>query len=230
MTKFLTRFNEVNLWADYPLLLSLVFGGEGDDNYLIFVIEGYDSDGSLLDTVELPVDYVNTVVDFNIGEIYGSLDGVSYLNVYVRTYLETTITETIRINIQESCDNPVYLLGRNSLGGCIQWMFGTNQEYGFDFGNDTKAKRLTLFTENLSINEWESLQDFITLGQVYRNNIVEFTSATIKTSTRIGQQVYDVDDDGNKIGVVVIPTRNRSETRQIRHTFEIEIEYPKIFT
>jgi hypothetical protein len=108
-------------------------------------------------------------------------------------------------------------------------MFDVNQEYTFDYGNGRKAKRLVLTTVNLTINEWESLQDFITLGEVYRENIVEFTSTTDATSRRIGQQVYVLNQDGTKIGVIALPTRNTTRTKQIRHIFELEIEYPEEF-
>jgi hypothetical protein len=108
-------------------------------------------------------------------------------------------------------------------------MFDVDQDYTFDYGNSIKAKRQVLKTNNLTINEWESLQDFISLGEVYRNNIVEFSSTTIKTSSRIGQQAYVISSAGVKTGVIVIPTNNSTRTRQIKHYFEIEIEYPEEF-
>jgi hypothetical protein len=108
-------------------------------------------------------------------------------------------------------------------------MFDISQEQGYDNANGIKAKRHGLFTNHLTLNQWEALQDFITLGETYRNNITEFTSATIKTSSRIGQQLYVVDADGAKIGVIASPTGNSTFTRQVRHLFNLEIEYPEEF-
>jgi len=121
------------------------------------------------------------------------------------------------------------LIGRNTLGGCLSWLFDISQDYTFEYADGRKAKRLVLFAEDLTLNEWEALQDFITLGEVYRENIVELTSSTLKTKSRIGSQVYAVDQDGNKVGVIVIPINNQTKTRQVKHKFQIEIEYPEEF-
>ncbi len=229
MSKFLTKLTQPKLWDGYPFLLSAIVGDLEDS--LILVLDGYDSAGNLVDSNEsTPEAFTDSIVSFNVNEIYGSFTGVSYLIARIKSNLEEILTDDLRIDVVSPCDNPVYLLGRDSLGGCLQWMFDANQDLGFDYGNDIKAGRSVLFTQNINFNEWTCLQDFIRLGQVYRNNIVEFDSSVIKTSTRIGQQVYVVGADGNKIGVVVIPTRNKTQSKLVRHEFELEIEYPEEFT
>lgn len=226
---FLTRLDRPKLWDGYPFLLSAAIGDIEDD--LILFISGYNDADILTGSIQSSTasEYMDSVIHFNINEIYGSLSGISYLNVYLESALGEVLTDTLRIDVVSPCDNPVYLIGRNSLGGSISWMFDTTQEYTFDYSNERKAKRLGLTSVNLSINEWEALHDYVTLGHVYRNNILEFTSSTIKTSTRIGQQVYDVDTDGNKTGILAIPTKNKTKTRQIKSIFELDIEYPEIF-
>lgn len=225
---FLTKQTRPKLWNGYPFLLSALIGDAQDD--LILVVTGYDSDSGLVGTQESdPETYPNSIINFNISEVYGSLSGVSYLEVYLKTSLGEILTDTLTIDVEEPCQNPVMLMGRNSLGGVLQWLFDFNQEYNFDYGNNVKNKRLVVFTEGISINQWESLQDFITLGEVYRNNIVEFTSSTIKTHSRVGQQIYVIDEGGSKIGVVIIPTKNKTNTKQFKHILELEIEYPEIF-
>lgn len=139
------------------------------------------------------------------------------------------ISISIPVEVRTPCANPIMLIGRNKQGGILQWVFEYSQEYTFDYGNDIKAKRLVLRATGVTINDWEALQDFITLGQVYQNNIVELTNTTNKTSTRVGQQVYVLEPDGTMTGVIVIPTRNSTETKLKQHFFEIEIEYPQVF-
>ncbi len=225
---FLTKLDRPKLWDGYPFLLSALIGDVEDD--LKLVLKGYSVAGSLLATNEsTEAAYPNSVVTFNVNEVYGALTSVYYLTAYLETNLGEVLTDTLTVDVKEPCSNPVYLLGRDSLGGCLQWMFDTNQDHTFDLQDSRKAGRLNLTAVNLTINEWECLQDFIGLGAVYRNNIVEFTSATIKTSTRIDQQVYDVDSDGNKLGVIVIPTKNSTMTKRVKHIFEMEIEYPEVF-
>jgi len=136
----------------------------------------------------------------------------------------------IKTTVLEPCDNSVLLVARNTLGGGLSWPFFYNQEYTFTYDNGVKRKRLRLFSENLTINQWESLEDFVTLGEVYNNSIVEFSSSVIKTQSRIGSQAYVIDSEGNKTGVIVIPNANTTNTRQERHIFTIDIEYPDTFT
>lgn len=229
MGQFLTKLDRPKLWNGYPFLLSAAIGDIEDD--LILVIKVYNVDGSLATTQQsTPASYINSVIDFDITQLGGSyVYPNSYLIVHIESSLGEVLTDTLTIDIIQPCENPVYLIGRNSLGGVLSWMFDMSQDYSFDYGNQRKAKRLILTSVNTTVNQWESLQDFITLGEVYRNNIVEFTSSTIKTSTRIDQQIYVVGSDGSKIGVIAIPVKNKTKTKQIKHLLELEIEYPETF-
>lgn len=219
--KFLTKLERPVMWRGYPFLISAIINEDtaGD----VYIDAGGDT--------STPTDYTGKVVEYDLSHILSDQDQSDFDIVVYESDSgpDPEVTEVLTIELRDACDNPIFLMGRNSLGGVLQWMFDGSQDYTFDYGNGRKAKRLVLFTENLSVNEWESLQDFITLGLVYRNNIVELTSSTIKTNTRVGQQLYVVDAQGNKTGVVAIPTRNQTSTRQIKHKFEIEIEYPEIF-
>lgn len=211
--KWLTKFTALRAWVGYPFAMSVIV----DD-----VIDNIEY--TLLNEVE-----VTNVAGslFTIVANGFSIDGVAKL--YSAESGDPMVSE-LTVTAETACDNPVYLMTRNSLGGPLFWMFDHSQEYTHDYGDNRKAKRLVLTTENLTLNEWEALQDFIGLGEVYKNNIVEFTSETIKTSSRIGSQVYQVFPDGSKIGVIVIPTQNTTLTRYHKHSFEIEIEYPEEFT
>jgi hypothetical protein len=227
-SSFLTKFTRPKMWDGYQFLLSAAVGDVEDD--LILTLKGYNGAGTLLATNQsTAAAFTDKVVNFNVSEVYGELTNVKYITAYVESATGEILTDTITIDVEQPCANPIYLMGRNSLGGVIQWMFDVNQEETFDYANDIKAQRQTLFATNLTDNQWTAIQDFITLGQTYRNNIAEFTSANIKTSTRIGQQIYTVDTEGNKIGVIALPTQNSTLTKQVKHFFTLEIEYPEAF-
>ena len=203
--KILTKFTKLKAWSGYPFIST-------------FIINDADDVEALGSTPATLTSGIYNVVKTQSADFDLVIESVS------------DISETIPVEIEGACRNPIMLIGRNSLGGVLQWLFDYSQEYTFDYGNGLKAKRLVLNANGLTINEWEALQDFITLGQVYKNNIVEFTSSTNKTSTRVGQQVSVLNTDGSQVGVIVIPTRNSTETKKIKHFFEIEIEYPQTFT
>lgn len=226
---FLTRLTRPKVWRGYPFLISSIIGDLGALSVLN--ITYLDSAGGFIsadNSSNIPASEGLYLFDTTKILAIPSNAATVQLRLFSLTGL-TAITGVLTCDIVDPCANPIMLIGRNSLGGAICWLFDVNQEYTFDYGDNRKAKRLILTGVNLTINEWESLQDFITLKDVYRENILELTSETNKTSRRIDQQLYVVDSDGNKIGVIAIPTRNRTETKQNKHTFELEIEYPEEF-
>lgn len=213
LAKWLTKLTNPKAWIGYPFILSAILTENTTEDWRFILL---NSDGN-----------------YDIGERIIALTASGFTSNGTALITEDIsgdpIIEQLTVTVHEPCANPVMLLTRNTLGGALQWLFEYSQEYTHDYGNGRKAKRKLLSVTGLTINEWEALEDFIGLGEVYRDNIVEFTSDTIKTSSRIGQQVYEVFPDGSKIGVIVIPTRNSTLTKQIKHTFEIEIEYPEEF-
>jgi len=215
--KFLTKLTTFVMWRGYPSLLGLIVN-EDSGNYHINT--GVDNSPA--------IPFVGQIIVYDLNEVIVD-QTISDTTAQVIDDTPSNISEVIPVELRDSCENPIMLMGRNSLGGPLQWMFDENQEYTFDYGNGIKAKRMRLFADDLTINQWEALQDFFTLGEVYKNNIREFTSETIKTATRTDNQVYVIDPDGNMIGVIVVPRQPSTETKQVKHTFEIEIEYPELF-
>src|SRR5690606_26908648 len=106
---------------------------------------------------------------------------------------------------------------KNSLGGDAWWMFDYDQEVSYNLSSEKKAKRLQLFTNNLTADQWEALNELNHIGEVYKKNITELTSSVDKSHAQDGTQVYAVDADGNKVGVIVIPKSNVMFTRMKRH-------------
>lgn len=217
--KFLTKLTTPVMWRGYPFLLSAII--KEDIASDVFLDTGVDA--------STPDDYSGKLIHFDLNQIITDQSiNETDVAIFESTSGPPQLSETLPIELREACENPILLVGRNSLGGILTWMFDDNQDYSF-VNQDTKNKRMRLIADDLTINQWEALQDFFGLGEVYRNNILELTSSTIKTSSRIGSQVYAVDADGNKIGVIVVPREPQTETRQKRHSFEIDIDYPEIF-
>ncbi len=220
LVKFLTKLTTLVMWRGYPTLISAIINEDIAEDVFI-------SNTTYSST---PANYVGKVATFNINEvILDQTINETVIEVKADDSPDYEVSQPLDVELRDACENAIMLLGRNSLGGPLQWMFDENQEYTFDYGNGIKAKRMRLFADDLTLNQWEALQDFFTLGEVYKNNIREFTADTIKTATRTDNQVYVIDADGNKLGVIVIPRQPSTETKQVKHTFEIEIEYPETF-
>lgn len=149
-------------------------------------------------------------------------------NISLKPAVETVFTEVLTLDVIDPCENPVMLEWKNSVGGDAWWMFDHNQEANYNYSGRKKAKRMSLSVNDLTTNEWETLNELNTLGEVYAENIVEFTALTNKTHVRNDAQVYVVNADGSKTGVIVLPTNNIMFTRQKKHTFHVEIEFPEV--
>ena len=217
--KFLTKLDTPRMWRGYPFLLSVIVGDNVSSNVFL----------DITDTTT-PAAYTGKVLNFDLNQIITDQTVDSDIaRLYKDAAPDVLLSEAKTIKLYDAGIKPVMLMGRNSLGGVMQWLFEGSQDEEVDYSNDIKAKKQVLFAENITKNEWDALQDFITLGDVYRNNITEFTSSTVKTSTRIGQQLYVVNPDGTKIGVIASKTNNKTQTEKPRHVFEIEIEYPETF-
>ncbi len=223
---FLTLFTRPKIFRGYPFLISSIIDIAGN---AALDLTYFDADGDSISSGNTDNISEAGLYIFNIPEILSIPDNAKTVVFRLFSGAET-ITGELTCDIVDTCENPIMLMARNSLGGVMQWVFEGSNEISPDYGGDIKAMRKVLFAENMTQNEWSCLQDFIRLGEIYRDNIIEFTADTIKTTSRIGSQVYIVEPDGSKIGVIVVPTRNRTETKQKRHKFEIEIEYPEEFT
>ena len=141
---------------------------------------------------------------------------------------ETVISEEKTINILEECSNVVMLSWRNSTGGWECFPFTYNQEYTWHY-SDRKAKRLTLYADNLTLSQWEAIQGLNTLGELYKTPITELTTSLDRTSATIGQSVYVLNSDGTKTGVNVIGQPNTTFTKRKTHSATVIIEYPELF-
>lgn len=215
---WLTKFDSPVMWRGYPFVLSAIIGdGVTGDQFVR--VDGDDT---------APAALSGKIIQANISEILSD-DSPDEITATIFKDASPELVNEITIELRDPCSNPVMLMGRNSYGGVLQWLFDETQEYEYVNTKGNKVKRMTLIADDLTVNQWESLQDFIGFGEVFKNNITEFTSSTIKTSTRIGQQVYTVDTDGNKVGVIVLPTGNRTKTHQVKHKFELDIEFPETF-
>lgn len=126
-------------------------------------------------------------------------------------------------------DNLAQLVWTNSVGGQSTWCFDYSQEYGDRF-DSYKRTRMTLFARGLITQDFEGINDLNHTGDAYGIPIAELLTTTNKTHERRGIKVYLVDQDGNRTGVLVIPTEVKTMSRRIQHEQQITIELPEFQT
>lgn len=226
-SKFLSRMDRPKLWRGFPFSLSVI----ADASLSPFmVLKEFAADGQQIGSDHTEGLNIDGMVRVSLSEALVSSDA-KYLSMqfqYINDYTDPTpVTEELFIDVENNCKNPIMLFWKNSLGGDSCWLFEIDQEVSYSTSGG-KFRKMRLSTGGLTANQWEALNELIHLGEVYRENIQELTSGINKTHIRDGSQVYVVDPDGTKTGVIVRTTNNAMFTRMMRHEFTVEIEYPEI--
>lgn len=227
--KLLVSPSEILIWRDWPFTISALISDSGGQGKVLRVLG--DQSANTNESSSLTSDE-----DIMIRANIGGIDWSDYVNdttvsLYLSLSGEPDTIESVILTgkLLDPCRNPVMILFRNSLGGDRFHLFTYNQDYGYENDNGTKVKRMILSTTGLTADQWDELNDMITYGAELKENIIEILSTTNKTKTRAYQQVYKVDQDGTLTGVVVRPTINYTMTKKVKHTFEVEIEFPEYF-
>jgi hypothetical protein len=132
-------------------------------------------------------------------------------------------------NINSISCRVITLWWRNSLGGQSSWSFYYNQDYVTKLQDPFKNNWYTLYEQNLTFAQLNALSEMISVSQVYQTPVIELTSSIDKSEARIGQQVYIIDSNTIKTGVIVIPSENKTRTKNRTHSLQVTIQLPEIF-
>jgi hypothetical protein len=193
-------------------------------------------DLTALGAVSIPGAWDRLFVTFSTGSFFTVLDADYAYNISYGA-LPTAMIQPLDIELEETWEQSsydqmkkqVYLVWKDSTGGDAQQMFSVNQEHAHINKSGVRVKRLTLFADSLNYIRWEAINELNQPRETYRNNIIELNSSVVKTNSMIGQQVYIVASDGSKIGVVVVPTQARTDSKQERHSLTLTIELPEFY-
>lgn len=225
---FLTKFTRPSIWRGYPFSITTITSDNVSTNSN-FIGTYFRLDGFAISSFFLTkVANAGKVLRLSPNNALAIPSDAAYLTIsYENTLL--TLSEIKRIYIKQPCSNPVLLWWRNSLGGDAFWMFEFNQSYSYRYDNGRKAKRYVLFASDLTLNEFDAINELNTLGEVYEPAITELTPTVNKSQARIGSQVYMMDATGKKTGVIVIPSEVSTKTKFTKHKIQITIELPEIY-
>jgi len=222
--KFLTKFDTPSMWRGYPFSISML--AQSSLTSPSSVIVQYNSAGGTISTTTTAVPWS---VDDSLVRIFISSVDSNCVRLTIKITDSGDISETKTITVKDPCDNPIYLFWKNSLGGDAFWMFDHSQDYSWIIEDNKKANQQLLFAENITINEFDAINEVNTVGTVYQSAIPELTTSINKTSARTDQQLYVIDEDGNKTGVINITRNQTTRTRQVKHFVDVLIEYPEQF-
>lgn len=228
---WLTKFNP-SYWIGYPFTLSFIWPATitGIDRRVI----QYDGEGNLLsDDLTSLTPETDTIHRTDLGAVNTSAKRLEVsLEESTSGSGQAQIIETLTINVKEPCEQPVLLFWKNSLGGDAFWLFDEGQDYNYQYPSGRVVKRMTLSADNLTVSEWDGINQLNSVSQVIAKNITDYgmDDSIDRTHFRNDNQVFIINSDGSKTGVIVIATDNRTKTYQKKHYIEITIELPEFFT
>jgi hypothetical protein len=130
------------------------------------------------------------------------------------------------IDVIEKEDRRITLGWTNERGGDEFFTFKFNQSYGFTYPNNEKVTRITVYGEDLSLNEFEVINQIFSIGEVYRPAVAEFDGSQKGDKKRIGQQVYAQLVTGDLLEVIVVPSDAYTQSKQTLHRLDITFELP----
>lgn len=227
---FLTRFVSVSMWRGFPFTLSFIWPDISDINRRV---KQYDSTGAeLVDVVTVLDPTINKVHRMTVGDLETTAVRM-LVNLEDGTMSGSDqITEELEVLVKDPCENQLLLFWKNAKGGDSFWMFDESQDYEYTYPSGRKVQRMTLFADNLLTHEWDAINELNSPSDVFSLNITDtgMDDSIDKTHFRNDNQVFIVNEDLSKVGVIVVPNNNRTKTMYRKHSIEITIELPELFT
>jgi len=226
LKQWITRLPAVSMWRGWPFTISFI------SPYVSLKrrVKQNDSTGTEID---------NTVQSFSVTEGVNRMD-IGTLQDNAKELIVTLesadglvqITRPLTVKVKDPCLSPVLLFWKNSLGGDALWMFDESQEYVYAYPSGRKVTRMKLYTDNLVLGEWDAINELNSPTDVIASNITDYgmDDSIDKTHFRNDNQVFIINQDGEKVGVIVIETDNTTKTMYKKHAAEITIELPELFT
>lgn len=230
-SKFLQRLTKPSVWRGYPWSISFIWPESIAS--IDRRVKQYDSEGTeLSDDLEA----LDTGSDFMSDRVHRlSVGTINDNAVEIKLSLESSsvqITEEITLQVKDPCEVPILLFWKNCLGGDQFWLFDESQEYEHTYPSGRKVKRLQLFADNLTMDEWDAINEMHSVSEIINSNIIDYelSNTVDKTQFRNDQQIYIISSDAEKVGVLTIPAGEETKTIFKKHSIQVTIELPEFFT
>lgn len=223
--KWLTKFSNPVMWRGYYFTMSVLWSQAN----MTLHVSNYDSEG-----------VANGDGTATISQVVGSvvrldLTTVAATATKIVIRMEdgaTLLSEFMTVEIRDPCENPVMLFWKNSLGGDAFWMFDESQDYSFVNSAGNKVRRMVLYADNLTVDQWDALNELNSISEIFQLNIVDYgmDNSIDKTHYRDDNQVYIISATGEKFGVIMVNTESKTRTLNKKHQIQLTIELPALYT
>lgn len=203
-------------WIGFPFVLSFLSSGTPPS----FDIYYLDNTGATISS-DLNVTSSAGLVHLIFGQLKIIDQRTATIMIVCSTY------KNIYVDVSSPCKNPVMLWGYNSMGGLMCWVFENRQEITYQVSSGRLARRYKLFTDGLTFEQWESLNDLNQERLTYDVNYgrpISGSLSLVGTRRQLDQYLWLIFSDGSYRGVIVNPTKNETLTDRATNEFQIEVE------
>lgn len=186
----LTPFTSPKIWRNLPFSVSAIFGQDIAVTQNFEITQEDISGIVIASNASTVFNHAGAVVTFNPVSTLQMHPDAKYIFIRTDRSAVSGLMDYVGFEIIEPCDRSILLQWTNSLGGRSWWCFNYRQDLIYTNRDGKKVRRMILYAENITLNEWESINELNHYGELFQNNIVEFTLSTDKTLSSIGTQVY----------------------------------------
>lgn len=188
--KLLNPFDRPKIWRNLPFNITAIFGSTIVETHGFDILQINPSNATIATRATTPFSLPGRVVSLTPYMIQPIVPTAKRLQIRTDRLSENGLMAYQDIDIMEPCEKAILLQWNSYLGGRAWWCFEFAHELSYTYGNGQKVKRYVLFAENLTLNEWEAINELNNPKEAYNKPIVEFTSDTDKTKAVNGYQVY----------------------------------------
>lgn len=148
--KLLTRLSKLNAWTGFPIIVAGIANTVGSN---------------LVNQDNTAIGTATTIAGkhYFISEKWTSSKGTS---IKIRQSTND-LSQSYPIKTHLGCDGDIMLITENDLGGISYWVFSKRAAVEYKNENNRLTKAITVSAHGVSREDWEMLQDFINVSDVY---------------------------------------------------------------
>jgi hypothetical protein len=213
--KLTTVLTKLTAWYGYPFYFNML-SLRGETTHL------------LIDSVdELTINTLSTQSTVKIGRKNIDLSiGNHVLQINSASGLRTEYVLEVK---ESDCISPVMLVGRDTLGGIIMWLFEGGQQIEVENDEGYKKINMTCAVQALTPDQFDALhQAFAPASQIVDTEYSDM-STTLGTRRHDNKDIFILSKDGaTKTQVTAVDFKASRGTRANGSTFEVTIELPYV--
>lgn len=204
--KLLTRLNRLNAWTGFPIIVAGITNTVGSN---------------LVNQDNTAIGTATTIAGkhYFISEKWTSSKGAS---IKIRQ-ASNDLSQSYPVKTHVGCNGDIMLITENDLGGISYWVFSKRAVVEYK-NEDRLTKAITVSAAGVSREDWEMLQDFINVSDVYEQPY-HFTTDVFGTHQHTKPVIALINNNGTLERYDVVIDTNSSSGNYGDRGFYFELTF-----